>query len=145
MHLSPDERLAVLARCPVFATLPPERLRLLAEMMNVEQFGAGEHVCVQGEPADELYVVAKGHVSVRARGKADVLVRRLGSGEILGEYGMFGARIRTSTVTADESSTLLALDYVRFRELLYAFPEVALALLEVTVNRLVLLPAERDP
>jgi CRP-like cAMP-binding protein len=135
MHVSSHDRFAVLSRCPVFATLPPERVQLLAEMMRVEQFAAGDDICVEGEHADELYVVVSGRMTVHVLGRSEPM-REMGPSEIFGELAMFSAHVRTSTVRAKEDSVLLSLDYTRFRELLLAFPEASFALLSVTVARL---------
>ncbi len=64
-------------------------------------------------------------------------VRILGPGELLGEYGMFIGLFRTATVRADSSAVLLSLDYQRFRAFLLQFPQSALVLMKIAVQRLV--------
>ena len=127
-------RVAVLARSTVFSGLSGDDLAMLAEMMHLERFAAGELVCQRGEPADAVFVVVSGTLEVLldgASGEAPVL----GAGDVFGEYGMF-RHVRTSTVKATSEAVLLSLDYVRFESFLLQFPAVTLALLELTVTRM---------
>ena len=57
-------------------------------------------------------------------------------GSTLGEYGALDAGPRTVTVVARGASSALQLDYDRFQRFLLAFPESCLALLKLTVGRL---------
>ena len=139
--LSPTEVAALLTSCPVFAPMPAEDVALLGEIMRTERFRAGQKVCVAGETASEVYVIADGTLGVSLPGDARI-VRQMRRGEILGEYGMFGRGVRTATVEAQEDAVLLSLDYERFREFLLAFPASTLALLEVTVQRMTSAEAE---
>jgi CRP-like cAMP-binding protein len=134
--LSTASKLGVLGRSGVFARIPPDALGVLAEMMQCESLRAGELLFEQGEPSDRVCVVAQGSLSVLVRGKP-APVRRLGPGELLGEYGMFAGQLRTASARADEASTVLSLDYPRFRAFLLQFPEATLVLLATAVGRLV--------
>ncbi len=60
-----------------------------------------------------------------------------GRGSVVGEYGMFGPGRRTASVVSRGPSRALALDYQRFHRFLLAFPESSLALLKLTVERLI--------
>jgi CRP-like cAMP-binding protein len=133
--LDAAERAAVLRRCAIFAPLGQETLTVLSEMMRVERYAAGEVVFNRGEAATEILVVADGALRVQLPGGQPV--RAVTTGDILGEFGMFGQRIRTATVEAESDALLLLLDYERFTKFLLEFPESALALLEVAVGRMV--------
>jgi CRP-like cAMP-binding protein len=135
MNVSIAEREQVLRDSPVFASLQSDHLRLLAEMVRVERFSAGDLVCRAGEPASELYVIVSGELSVTLPG-ASSPIRTMRPHEVLGEYGMFGRGVRTSTVSAITDTVLLSLAYPQFRELLLGYPTVCLTLLELTVARL---------
>jgi len=71
------------------------------------------------------------------------VVAQLGPGQVVGEYGMFGPGKRTATVIAKGRGRVLALDYQRFNRFLLAFPECTLALLRLTVDRLIAQRGER--
>ena len=134
--LSLEERTRALEACPVFSRIPPDRLSLLAEMMETESLAPGETLCEHGETSDRVYVVASGSLDVFLPGRPDA-VRALAAGDLLGEYGMFTGLKRTATVKAKSEAALLSLDYTRFRAFLLQFPEAALVLLGTAVERLV--------
>jgi len=134
------DKVAVLGRSAVFGRLPTEALSLLAEMLRIEEFSAESTVCELGEPADSVFIVGSGKLSVLvgppgARGEA-ALIREISEGDVVGEYGMFGTRGRTATVRADTDAVLFSLDYQRFRDFLFTRPEAMWALFAVSVDRL---------
>lgn len=131
-----EQRVQALEHSTVFAQLPREELTLLASVMRVESFAAGETVCEHGEPADDVYVLVAGDLDVFVP-TIETAVRTLGRGDVFGEYGMFSGGTRTSTIVSRTPSTLLSLDSVRFRQFLLTFPQSAFVLLETTVRRLI--------
>lgn len=134
MPLSTAEKQTCLKSCPLFAGLETGTFRILAEALETEVFGPKEEVCVHGEEADRVYIVAAGSLAVYLPG-ADVPVRRMGPGEIFGEYGMLtGAR--TTTVVAEVTTTLLSMGYARFKPFLFQYPDAMYKLLAVAVARL---------
>ena len=133
---SAADRIPTLATRPVIAAIPPDELGLLAEMMHTERLAAGETLLEQGEPSDRIYVVARGSLCVSLPAAPEPL-RTRGPGALLGAYGLFVAQGRTATVRAGAESTLLSLDYPRFRAFLRQFPEATLVLLATAVERLV--------
>lgn len=134
--LSLAERIEALSRCEVFRGVPMKDLHVLAEMMETEQVDAGEALFELGEPADRVFVIASGTVSVHILNQPEP-VRTMGRGEVVGEYGMFTGSTRTAAVRAETKAALLSLDYGRFRAFLLQFPEAALVLLRGAVERLV--------
>jgi len=129
-------RMATLRRCPVFSDLPEPTIAFLAEIIRPQRFSAGETICAQGEPANEVFVIERGTLAVRKKGIAEP-IGYMEEGELFGEYGMFGRGVRATTVVAETDVVLLLLDYDRFRKFLLGSPESTLALLEVAVRRFV--------
>jgi CRP-like cAMP-binding protein len=138
VHMADDglDNVDILRRTPLFAGIPYAELTVLGAIMRPESFTMGETVCVRGEPADSVHVVASGELEVVLPGRETPL-RLVKPGDVIGEYGMFGSRLRTATVRATTMSRLLSIDQERFRQFLLQFPQATLALLEVTVARLV--------
>jgi CRP-like cAMP-binding protein len=130
-----DERLALLSRTEIFDGADPEGLRLFAEMLRPEAYGAGETVCAPGEVARDVWIVAEGRLAVRD-GAGNTL-RTLAPGAVLGEYGLFAGGVRTARLVAETPVELLAVGYEPFREFLLREPRATLALLRVAVQRLV--------
>ena len=129
-----NERVALLAESDVFADVPPNELQLIATMFEPVAFADGEVICRVGDPATQVYVIAAGEVEVR-RGDGSI-IDVLRHGDVVGEYGMLGPGRRRATLVSRGESRALSLDYPRFQRFLLAFPESALALLKVTVDRL---------
>jgi CRP-like cAMP-binding protein len=136
--LTSAQRMQAISVCPVFSTVPSRDLGVLAEMMQTERLRAEELLFEQGESSDKVYVVVSGSLAVLLPGRAEA-VRRLGPGDLLGEYGMFAGLVRTATVKAQTEAVLLSLDYRRFRAFLTQFPESMFVLLGSVVHRLIAL------
>lgn len=132
--ISTAQKQGCLQSCPLFAKLDPGTLGVLAEAVEVERFADGEDVCLHGEEADCVYVIMQGAVSVVLPG-ADRPVRSMGPGEIFGEYGMF-AGLRTTSIFAEGECVLLSMDYPRFKDFLFHYPDAMYRLLAVAVDRL---------
>lgn len=130
-----DERVSVLAASEVFAEVPTTELRMLATMFKPVGFADGEVICRAGDAAREMYAIAEGKIEVRLDDSSVAAV--LDRGGVVGEYGMLASGHRTATLVSRGASRALALDYQRFQRFLLAFPEASLALLKVTVERLV--------
>lgn len=129
-----EQRVAVLRKTEVFATVPRHELHVLATMFEERAFADGTVIFRQGDAAAEVYAVADGTLELTRDG---AVVASAGRGQVVGEYGMFGSKQRTATVVARGPTKVLALDYQRFRRFLLAFPESAMALLQLTVERLI--------
>lgn len=133
-----DARIHTLHACEFFSVVPEPDLVVLAEAMTEEQFSDGEIVFEHGDAADRVYVIASGELLVEVPG-ATGATRRIGRGDLVGEYGMFGNGMRSATVTCQSAAVLLAMDYSRFRAFLVTFPEATLSILSRTVKRLLML------
>jgi len=130
-----DARVAVLQKSAIFASVRATDLRVLATMFEPRYYGDGEIICNAGDAATSVYAVASGEVEVLLPGSSSA-VAKMGSGGVVGEYGMFLAGGRTATLMARGETVVLELDYQRFKRFLTAFPESMLALMAATVGRL---------
>ncbi|MEQ1510336.1 MAG: FAD-dependent oxidoreductase [Sphingopyxis sp.] len=136
-ELGADEiarRVALLSAAVVFAHADRSELAMLATMLEEQQLAAGEVLCRPGDKADKVFLVASGGLTVvDAAGASIDAVQAVA---LTGEYGMFGALRRTAGLVAIGDTTLLTLDYSRFRRFLLAFPQTALDLLGAGIDRL---------
>lgn len=127
------ERMAVLGASEVFAAVPSRELTILATMFEPITFAANEALFAAGDRATQVYAIVEGELEMRTTdGRVETLTR----GRVVGEYGLFNGGNRHATVVARSKGRALALDYPRFGRFLLAFPEAALALLRLTVERL---------
>lgn len=127
-------RVALLSSADVFAHVDRPELAMLATMLEPRTLADGEILCRHGDVADEVYLVTTGALTVHdAAGQA---IGNIPAVALTGEYGMFGDARRSATLVAAADTTLLSLDYARFRRFLLAFPQTALDLLGAGIGRL---------
>jgi len=132
--ITTSQKQMCLKSCAIFAPLEAETLGVLAEAMEAEVFGNGEEVCVYGEQADCVYVIMEGTLGVFLPG-SDQPIRHMKAGDVLGEYGMITGK-RTTTIVAVGETTLLSMEYPRFKAFLSRYPDAMYVLLGIAVDRL---------
>ena len=107
----------VLRRAPLFEGLDEESARALRRQMPDVKLSRGEHLFLEGQDGDRLYVVLDGKMKL-TRAAADGrenLISVIGPGEMFGELSLFDPRPRTSTASAVTDATLAALGHDTLR------------------------------
>lgn len=107
----------ILQSVPLFEALVDEELTLLATQCSVRRFDAGDRIFRQGEPADGLYVIEHGAVSIVNDRVGEPVQRlaRLGPGGYFGEMGLLDSGERSATAIASEESSVI---HVRKQDLI---------------------------
>ena len=114
---------------------PDERRTLLARMRR-KRFARGEVIFHEGDPADALHLIAKGHVSIQVtttRGEAAILCV-VGPGSVVGEYAAVVPARRSATATALDATETMTLDYDEFAAVRAQWPSVDRFLLETAIT-----------
>jgi flavin reductase (DIM6/NTAB) family NADH-FMN oxidoreductase RutF len=122
----------ILARAPVFSSLPAEILEAITASGSERSFLAGEIVVREGEPGEELFVILEGEARVE-RGGAPLAA--LGPGEFFGEIAVLDGRPRSADVLAVTRLRCLAIPRDLIREALTREPRAAWAMLETLAAR----------
>lgn len=92
---------------------------------------AGEILYNQGEPSDYAWLIERGAMGlVAVHGRRTTSHGVFGAGELIGEVGMLDGSPRANTATAQEDTTLLAIDPDQFRERLADGDPIVRALLD---------------
>jgi CRP/FNR family cyclic AMP-dependent transcriptional regulator len=128
----------VLRRAPLFDGLDDEGVRTLRRQTSEVKVARGEHLFLEGQDGDRLYVVLDGKIKL-TRAAADGrenLWSVLGPGEMFGELSLFDPRPRTSTASAVTDATLAALAHDALRPWLLERPEVSMHMLQALARRL---------
>ena len=100
-------------------------------LMHRRRLGAGEALCVAGEPANELYYVLEGTVSLPA------VQQTVGPGNFLGEFGLFSDQgVRTGSAVACSDSTVMVLTRSAVFACLLQHPELGVHLLRLITGRM---------
>lgn len=129
----PVEDIALLvARHPVLDGLPGETAALVAGCARNVAFNAGEHFIREGEPANTIYLVRRGRVSLelRAPHRKPLVIDVLGPGSALGWSWLFPPYRWRFDVHALEPVGAIAVDAECFRTKMEADPVFGYAVME---------------
>jgi putative ABC transport system ATP-binding protein len=129
--------LKALRSIAIFADLDTPRLRLLAFTSVRTRFEPGETLFRQGEDSDAAYVVIQGMADVRIdTGNGPVVVSHVGENTIIGEMGIVTGAPRSASVIACTELTCLRLRKEVFMALMAEFPQMAISVTRLMVQRL---------
>ena len=128
-----DDKVELLRRVPLFATLEPPELAALARIANVVDVPAGTVLTHEGRHEGYFFVVVTGSVRIDRAGKT---INTLSDGDFLGEIALLDGGPRTATATAISDSRLLQVTNDQFDELLATTPSVRSAIMTEVGGRL---------
>jgi SulP family sulfate permease len=91
----------------------------LIEYMELIEINAGEYLIHQGDPAEDMFYIETGRVSVVLVSEENqpVRLRTLSSGTTVGELGLYLGSPRTASVVADESTCAYRLSKEALQEM----------------------------
>ena len=116
-----DRLTGLVAAVPVFAGLPAEAHRALAESASSHDYAAGEAVVRQGDPAGSMFLVEQGRLNVTVLDGHQVA--SIGPGGYFGEMSLLAGAPRNATVTAATDCALIEVKPDAFRAFIQAHPE----------------------
>lgn len=129
----------------IFSNLTPEQISDIAPFFHLLGFHAGQSIYQQGEPSENLHLLAEGEVMIiYANAGETVNLFRLRPGDFFGEAGILRAnqihRTRALAVTDVEVLTLSANN---FNKLKTHYPRIALEITE-NISRALSVRVEED-
>lgn len=136
---STDQKLELLKRVPLFASLPSEALQAIGKIAEERDISAGTALTHEGRHEGYFFVIVSGTVRIDRGGQT---ISTLRDGDFLGEIALLDGGPRTATATAESECQLLVMTYPRFQQLLDTAPEVRVAIFEEVGRRLRALDAE---
>ena len=129
--------LDALRATPIFAEVPDEHLRRLAEQAIPMFLKAGEFLINEGDQADDLFVVVSGEFDVTKRsGTSEIPLARVGPGALQGELAALERGKRMASVRAMTDAEVLRIPYLAVRDLLSGGPDAALGIIRTVIGRL---------
>jgi len=136
--MSINSEVETLRTIPMFRTIEPGKLRLLAFISERMTFRPGEIICTQGEPGDSAFIIldGEGEVLVDAGGGERRRVAEIKKNDVVGEMSLLCDTPRTATVAAVSEITALTISKDNFFRILQEFPEVSLEIMRVLARRL---------
>ena len=129
----------ILKQVALFASLPLDEVKYLAEILHYREFSAGTVFIQESEIADHFFILLEGQIEIiKALGTANERVLDVDeAGSFIGEMGLInpGSR-RTASVRARTPARLLEMTRADFEALLHRQPELAYKLVRVLSLRL---------
>lgn len=106
-------------------------------MASRSAFGAGEAIFFEGQPGDCAYIIERGAVDIVARvdGKPDVVIGRLGPGDLFGEMALIDMPLRSATAVAREETELLVIPRSHFEARIDVTDRLVRLFLQVLMER----------
>jgi CRP/FNR family transcriptional regulator, cyclic AMP receptor protein len=129
---------AIVARTGIFRMIDPAAVAMVIDQLHPVHFSRQQTVYTEGQPGDQLYIVASGKIKLGPRcadGRGHLLAI-VGPAEMFGELSIFDPGPRSSTATALTDVSALSMDRNVVWEWLTEHPEVAQRLLRVLSRRL---------
>lgn len=106
---------------------------LLRRSGEAERFQAGDLVFSKGDPADRMYLVDSGTVSLTID---DRVLEVVGPGGVFGEMAVIDREPRSADAVAESDCELVAIDKRRFWFLVQETPYFAEFVMRIMANRL---------
>jgi HEAT repeat protein/ATP/ADP translocase len=131
------ERILLLREIPIFADLPPEDLKLVAEIAREAWYPQNTVIFHQGDEGNMMFIIVEGNVQVlrTVNGIEQVLAQRI-SGDFVGEMAIIESAPRSATLWAQTDVRVLAIDGGTFKGILRERPDVSFAVLRSISRRL---------
>jgi CRP-like cAMP-binding protein len=108
-------------------------IALLLRSGEPAEFAAGAVIFSEGDPADRMYVVQTGSVSLSV---GDRVVETVTSGGLFGEIAVIDRESRSGSAVAESDTVLVGIDKRRFWFLVQETPYFAEIVMRVMANRL---------
>jgi twitching motility protein PilT len=125
-----------------------QRDQVINKAGTIEAYADGEYILKTGDPADFLFVIISGEVSVVVGEGEDLMeITRLERSQMVGEMAVILDEKRTASCVARGETMILKLAREVFRKVLAAIPEAGLSMMRMLAERLKKTsrpPAHRD-
>lgn len=129
------EAIEALRRVPMFSELEPRKLESLLEESTLKTYKEGDTIIKDGSLLADMYVIVKGKVEVRKKGK---VIARLDEGQFFGEMAVLNAEPtgRSADVQATERTTCIRIRGLVWTAFLRKNPDVAIEVIRLLASRL---------
>ncbi|WJH37626.1 cyclic nucleotide-binding domain-containing protein (plasmid) [Aliirhizobium terrae] len=132
-----SDEVETLREVPIFASIEPAKLKLLAFACDRMTYREGQDICRQGDQGDAAYVLLSGVADVIVSSAAgEVKVAVIGANAVVGEMAVLCNIPRTATVRAVSKLEVLRISKDHFLALTSEFPQVATEIMRTLATRL---------
>ncbi|MDQ3098929.1 MAG: cyclic nucleotide-binding domain-containing protein [bacterium] len=132
------DKIAIIKHNYLFSSLSEENLHHIVLKTAEKEFGAQELLIEQDSLDTSVYFIYSGSVRIyRIKDSGEELALTVrGPGDVIGELSLFNHYRRGAMVEAIEDTRVLGLSATDFLQVLYAYPEVSITLLQVLSERI---------
>jgi len=129
------EAVEALRGVPMFSELEPKELESLLNESTLKTYEEGATIIKDGSLLADMYVIVKGKVEVRKKGK---VIARLDAGQFFGEMAVLNAEPtgRSADVQAAERTTCVRIRGLAWTAFLRKNPDVAIEVIRLLAGRL---------
>lgn len=127
------EKVLLLKSLSLFEETPETVLAEVAEILEEEEFEAGQKIFLAGEIAQSMYIIFKGEVRIH---KDNHTIANLKENEFFGELALLDTETRSASATAVTETFLLKIDQEPFYELMESRIEVAKGIIKTLCRRI---------
>jgi len=114
-------RIEMLARVPLFKDLSASALNALSRLLHTQKYASGEFICVAGDKAINLTIIASGTAEAQMTDRSITLH----PGDYFGELALIKSGQHQITVTAGQNCRVLKLESGEFTRLAEREPDIA--------------------
>lgn len=122
-----------------FKGLQEVELQEMAELTQFRTYPPNHILCREGKYEDSFYIVAEGSVVISKKmldEEGQRVLRVGGTGDLVGEVGLIQNAPRSATVRTLTECTMLEMGKKDFETLLSRSPQMAIAIIRVTLDRM---------
>ncbi|MDB5284306.1 MAG: cyclic nucleotide-binding protein [Bacteroidota bacterium] len=127
------EKVLLLKSLSLFEETPETVLAEVAEILEEEEFEAGQNIFKAGEMAHSMYIIFKGQVRIH---KEEHNIATLKENDFFGELALLDTETRSASATAEKETFLLKIDQEPFYELMESRIEVAKGIIKTLCRRI---------
>lgn len=122
-----SERVAMLAKVPLFEGLTPAALELVAAVASEEAYPTGHVIFEHGDIGDKIYIIMDGRVRISRNvpGMGEEALAVLNPGAIFGEMALLDDTPRSADARVHEKCRMMVLNRENFEDLLFLNKELA--------------------
>lgn len=133
-----DYRLKIIGRLPFFRHLSREAIVEINRLFEDRDIAAEQAVYFEGDPGQNLYLVATGKVKLMRNTLSgrEVLLDILQAGEYFGHLAILGQEGYAETAIAQTDCCILQISSQNFEKVLGGYPDVTMRVLKAVVQRL---------
>ncbi len=126
------ERILLLKQSPMFCEVSTEDLRIVAQMLEEENYFTGDRIFDVNEQGDHMYILQHGKIGISLNPDPAVkeFVVELGPGGCFGEMNLLDELPRSASAHVLEDSMILSLEKSRLRGLIINYPELSIGMLK---------------